>query len=80
MPSSKSNYQNFAFQALIDLLETDRNKTFILALDVTLVTIMKSQYFYSWNMAWSYNSLSSVMSLMVFSYHFFSPNHKLSNP
>jgi len=49
--SSKSNYQKFAFEALINLIEIDHNKTFILALDLTLVTIMKSQNFYSWNLA-----------------------------
>ena len=48
---SKSNYQEFKFQAPTDLPEIDYNNTFILTSDLTLVPIRKFEYMFSWNVA-----------------------------
>ena len=49
MLSSKTNYQEFTFQASIDFHETKYINTFILTLDLTIIPIRKSQYLFSWN-------------------------------
>jgi hypothetical protein len=80
MLSSKTNYQEFAFQASIDFHETIYINTFILTTDLTIVPISKSQYLLSWNQEWSYNSLSNFMSIMVVSNQFFFLNINYYSP